>query len=191
METDSCSDDDAFSIRFATRSLLSDAGSLEKWANAVYEVHPNLFVGSDANCFFMQRDDWAVVHACKSPCHQRALDYRRSLSSSHPNYLFFEKGNHLFLNIIDPYRPLFKLPLFTKSLEFIEKHISRRKVLIHCNEGYSRSPSLALLYLAKRVKTIDGTSFDSASQDFRKLFPHYRPKSGIVIYLKAKWKEID
>ena len=120
----------------------------------MFEVFPNLFIGTERECFFTQRDDWGVIHACKSPCHQRALGYRGSLPKDHPNYLVYERENHLFLNIIDPNEPLFMPPLFTASLDFIEKHISKRKVLIHCNEGLSRSPSLALLYLQNALELL-------------------------------------
>jgi protein-tyrosine phosphatase len=157
----------------------------------MFEVHKNLYIGSQQDCFYDNRSDWAVVHACKSPCHQRALNYRGSLPSTHPHYLVYERNNHLFLNIIDPPQPRFKLPLFVASLNFIQKHIPERKILIHCNLAYSRAPSIALLYLAKREKIIDATSFRSAVADFIKIFPYYQPQRGIVIYLEKNWEKLD
>ena len=157
----------------------------------MFEVYPNLFIGTERECFYTNRDDWAVIHACKSPCHQRALDYRGSLPKDHPNYLIYEHRNHIFLNIIDPNEPLFMPPLFVASLDFIEQHILKRKVLIHCNEGLSRAPSLALLYLAKRAKVINGKSYEMAVRDFIKLFPSYRPRRGIALYLKLQWNELE
>ena len=156
----------------------------------MFEVHARLFIGTERACFFTRRDDWAVIHACKSPCHQKALGYKGSLPNNHPNYLTYERENHLFLNMIDPNEPLFMPPLFLASLDFIEKHISERKVLIHCNEGLSRSPSLALLYLAKRAEIISGKSYGEAVKDFIKLFPSYRPGRGIVLYLQLNWKRL-
>lgn len=156
----------------------------------MFEVYPNLFIGTERDCFYAQRDDWAVIHACKSPCHQRVLGYRGSLPKNHPNYLIYEREYHLFLNMIDPNEPLFMPPLFVASLDFIERHISKRKVLIHCNEGLSRSPSLALLYLAKRAKVINGKSYGAAVEDFIKLFPSYRPGRGIALYLHLHWKKL-
>jgi hypothetical protein len=157
----------------------------------MFQVFPNLFIGTENDCFFDPREDWAIIHACKSPCHQRALRYRRSLSPSHPNYLVYENGNHLFLNMIDPPQPLFKHPLFLKSLEFIDEHIAKRNVLIHCNLGLSRAPSIALLYLAKRAKKISGESFQKAAQEFSKLFPVYNPSRGIVVYLSTHWNHLS
>ena len=157
----------------------------------MFEVYPNLFIGALRECFFTQRDDWAVIHACKSPCHQRALGYKGNFPKNHPNYLVYENGNHLFLNMIDPSEPLFMPPLFVVSLDFIEKHISKRKVLIHCNLGLSRSPSIALLYLAKRARAINGERYRKAAQDFVKLFPNYQPGRGIALYLAIHWLEFQ
>ena len=157
----------------------------------MFEVYPKLFIGTVRECFFTQREDWAVIHACKSPCHQRALGYKGNLPKNHPNYLIYENGNHLFLNMIDPSEPLFMPPLFIASLDFIEKHIPKRKVLIHCNLGLSRSPSIALLFLAKRVKVINGESYRKAAQDFVKLFTNYQPGRGIALYLGSHWSEFQ
>ena len=159
------------------------------------EVHPNLFVGSERDCPFATRgrlaaDELAVVHACKSPCHQKAVGYRGSLPPDHPHYLVLERGSDLFLNMIDPERPLFMPPLFERSLAFIEKHIKIRKVLIHCNLGNSRSPSLALLYMAKRAKVILDESYPAAVQDFRPVFPGYHPGLGIQICLSQNWNQL-
>ena len=161
----------------------------------MFEVHPNLFVGSERDCPFATRgrlaaDELAVVHACKSPCHQKAVGYRGSLPPDHPHYLVLERGNDLFLNMIDPERPLFMPPLFERSLAFIEKHIKIRKVLIHCNLGNSRSPSLALLYMAKRAKVNSDESYPAAVQDFRSVFPGYQPGLGIQIYLSRNWNQL-
>jgi hypothetical protein len=157
----------------------------------MFEIYPNLFIGSESECFFVHNNDWAIIHACKSPCHQRALGYKGSLSPTNPNYLVYEVKNHLFLNMIDPPAPLFKPPLFLESLDFIEKHISERKVLIHCNLGLSRAPSIALLYLAKRAKAINGESYLEATKDFSRLFPLYKPSRGIALYLSINWSEFQ
>ncbi len=156
----------------------------------MFEVYPNLFIGTERDCFYTQKNKWAVIHACKSPCHQQALGYRGSLPKHHPHYLVYERGSDLFLNMIDPNEPLFMPPLFIASLDFIETHIAKRKVLIHCNLGLSRSPSLALLYLAKRAKVINGKSYEEATKDLIKLYPNYLPRKGIAHYLDLHWKEL-
>ena len=155
------------------------------------EVCANLFVGSEIDCFFYEKPDWAVVHACKSPCHQRIIGYKGSLQQNHPNYLIYEHGAHLFLNIIDPPVPLFKPQLFHTALDFINQHIQARKVLVHCNNGLSRAPSIALLFLAKRSREVSNESYVKAVSDFKKLYSFYRPGRGIATYLSQNWHIFD
>lgn len=135
----------------------------------MFQIYPNLFIGDESDCFYDNREDLALIHACKSPCHQSILGYQWNLPQDHPHYLVYGKGNHLFLNMIDPPQPLFKPILFIKSLDFIKAHISRRKVLIHCNLGKSRSASIALLYLAKYANAINQANYMEAARDFRGL----------------------
>src|SRR5580765_1927169 len=52
----------------------------------VTEVHPRFWVGGIEDCGAAS-SDFAIVHACKAPCHQHAVGYRGSLSSDHPKYL--------------------------------------------------------------------------------------------------------
>jgi len=157
----------------------------------MFEIYPNLFVGNCNDCFYHEKDGWAVIHACKSPCHQNILGYKGSLPQNHPNYLIYERPNHLFLNIIDPQEPLFKLPLFSRSLDFIDSHLPTQKVLVHCNNGLSRAPSIVLLFLAKRLKNIDNDDFMHAASDFKKLYPYYQPGRGILIYLSQNWQTLE
>jgi len=57
--------------------------------------------------------------------------------------------------MIDPPEPLFMMPIFTEFLKFAkDKWDSGKKLLIHCNRGESRAPSLALLFLAKCLKKL-------------------------------------
>lgn len=152
-----------------------------------HKIYDRLHVGSDIDCF-TEREGWVVIHACKSPCHQRAVGYRGSLPSTHPFYLVFETKNNLFLNMIDPPSPLFMMPSFTHFLEFISIQWNANKnVLIHCNKGESRAPSLALLFLAKHVGSINNESYIKAKQEFMKIYSYYTPGSGIQIYLEANW----
>lgn len=153
------------------------------------KVHERLFVGTESDCFH-QGEGWAMVHACKSPCHQRAVGYRGSLSRSHPNYLVLEEVSNLYLNMIDPPGPLFMPPLFSEFLRFASAQWNGGKhVLIHCNQGESRAPSLALLFLAKVPGVLPAESFDVAKQAYLRVDPAYFPGQGIQTYLRQHWHE--
>ena len=158
------------------------------------QVSDKIFVGTDSDCFYNNKSDWAVVHACKHPCHQAAIGYRGNLHRTHPNYLIFENGNHLFLNMVDMNMPLsheFTEPIVTTALNFIENHFATKNILVHCNLGQSRSPTLVMLYLAKRQKSIRNSSFEDAKEDFINLFSNCQLGSGIETYLANFWNDLE
>ncbi|MHB1798537.1 MAG: hypothetical protein ACYCUI_09570 [Vulcanimicrobiaceae bacterium] len=154
------------------------------------EVYERVWVADDQFCRNGE-GEWAVVHACKVPCHQRAVGYRGSLPSTHPNYLALSNSQNLFLNIIDPPKPLFMPASFDVFLSFADREwLVGRKLLIHCNQGESRAPSLALLFLAKRRSALSNSSYSAARLEFERLYPAYNPSLGIQAYLTGNWHEL-
>jgi predicted protein tyrosine phosphatase len=155
------------------------------------EVSKNLFVGSEGDCF-NNREGWVVIHACKHPCHQIKVGYMGSLPKHHPRYLIDEDSNNLYLNLVDMEKELsteFTDPIIKKAMEFIENNISSKKVLIHCNLGESRAPSIALIYLAK-AGLVPKEDCKTAVEEFKKHYPIYSPKTGIMLYIKNNWKSL-
>ncbi len=154
------------------------------------EISERIIIGSQLD-HRIGDDEWAIVHACKSPCHQDAVGYRGNLTNTHPNYLVLEEPNDLYLNMIDPPGPLFMPPLFTSFLEFAPQQWEQgKKILIHCNQGESRAPSLGLLFLAKYKNEISDKSYEEARAEFQDLYPLYQPGQGIQIYLSRHWDEL-
>lgn len=135
--------------------------------------------------------DLAVIHACKSPCHQHAIGYTGSLKPDHPHYLTLRQPFDLYLNIIDPPVPLFQIETFRHFFDFAADHTSAaRPLLIHCNKGESRSPTLALLHLALQRNTLPQASFAAASAAFREIYPAYQPGEGIRQFVSAHWNQL-
>ena len=155
------------------------------------EVYERVFVANDQSCR-RGDDEWAIVHACKSPCHQRAVGYQGKLQNTHPNYLVLIDGADLFMNIIDPPAPLFMPASFTSFLAFSDKQwLAGRKLLIHCNQGESRAPSLALLFLAKCRSALNNHTYQSARAEFELRYPAYNPGKGIQTYFSRNWNEMS
>lgn len=153
-------------------------------------VHERVSVGDERDCSDAP-ESRAYVHACKSPCHQRAVGYRGSLSPAHPSYLVHRRGEHLYLNLIDPPGPLFKLESFSAFRGFAaEQWNAGRELVIHCNLGESRAPSLALLFMAKDLRVLPAETFESARSAFLPHYPQYRPGLGITKFLSTRWKEL-
>jgi hypothetical protein len=154
----------------------------------------NLFIGSLSDLSQTNEQEWAFVHATQT-VHYQIFGWNRTTNKpnkNHPNYIFYEKDNRLSLNWVDGAAYLYNwsgTETFIKVLNFIDRWILKRTVLIHCDQGQSRSPTLGLLYLAKRLKTIPNDSFLSAKTDFIKMYPNYIP-SGIGEYVEQKWNEI-
>lgn len=149
----------------------------------------NLTFADISGCSHQHSDILAIVHACKEPCHRCAVSYKeKSLSPDHPHYLALTKGNHLYLNLIDPPVPLFKPDSFTAFFAFVDAQIAHRPVRIHCNKGESRAPSLTLLYRAKRG-LLPNESYKIARAAFEADNP-YKPGKGIETFLEENWHKL-
>ena len=157
-------------------------------------LNTNLFVGDINDASNLADDEWAIVHATQT-VHYRIFGWNRTSNKpnkNHLNYIYYEKDNHLSLNWVDGASYLYNLSgnkTFINVLDFIEKWILERKVLVHCDQGFSRSPSLCLLFLSKRMGKISDSSYDEARKEFVSFFPRYNP-GGIGEYIKANWNAI-
>jgi len=154
-------------------------------------INERLAFGNESDCIHTADGSIAVVHACKEPCHRSAVGYTtRTIAKDHANYLILERGHHLYLNLIDPPAPLFMMPSFEAFLRFVDREIAERPVLIHCNQGESRAPSLTLLYMAKRLGLLPNDSYASAAEAFRGKY-QYNPGRGIQSWLATNWTNIN
>ncbi|MDD5354932.1 MAG: dual specificity protein phosphatase [Candidatus Omnitrophica bacterium] len=118
------------------------------------EIFPNLFIGDENDCVQDAVDKFSIVHACKDPCYEKFITdnnmEKPQVDKSGYLYLPIEVKEDLYLNIIDRPNPRFYTPLFDVALDFIYKKIKENKrVLVHCNKGLSRSPTLAIAYVCK------------------------------------------
>lgn len=154
------------------------------------KVKENIFVGNLNDC--LEAKDFSIVHCCKNPCHLRAVGYTGNLDKSHQNYLVYEDKRNLFLNLVDapfPLSPKFGHPMFAAAFRFIDNYLKKGEVLLHCNQGHSRGPSLALAYMAMK-DLIDNESYEAATADFKKVYPTYEPGKGIAHYLENNWSAV-
>jgi len=153
------------------------------------EIYPNLYVGDGTDCQY-GTEEMAVVHALKSPCHQRALQYKGSLPPTHPNYLALRDNEDLYLNLIDPKVPLFKKESFKIFMKFATEQAGHQRILlIHCNNGLSRAPSLAMV-LYKHLDGFESLDYDHCRSRFERLYPAYDPGAGIEAFMRAEWAEL-
>ena len=158
------------------------------------EVYDNLYVGNQEDYERRVRfqQSWRVVHACKEPYHRQALGYTgRGAPKTHPEYLIARRGDRLILNLVDADDPNY-IPkeIINAALDFINEGLTNRiKTLVHCNQGESRSPAIAFLYLASHTDKIPKSSLEEAESAFREIYPNFNPGKGIHGFFAAYWGE--
>lgn len=159
------------------------------------EVAPNLFVGNQADYDGQTWGaDWAVVHAAKEPYHRAALGYtERAAPKDHPEYLwaYRERGEQahgrLILNLVDAADPSY-IPksLIDEALTYLTLNLGAGlPTLVHCNQGKSRSPVIAMLHLAPTLPD----QFEQAEDAMRLLYPPYEPAHGMREFARRNWPD--
>jgi hypothetical protein len=158
-------------------------------------LNTRLYVGDINDLSTVNNTNWAIVHATQT-IHYQYFGWNRTSNKpdrNHPNYIVYEQDNHLSLNWVDGPANLYSwsgIETFNQTLDFIDKWISCRNVLVHCDQGHSRSPSLCMLFLAKRANLISNVSYECAKNDFIKIYANFSP-GGIGDFINANWTKIE
>jgi hypothetical protein len=154
------------------------------------EVFKNLFVGAQEDEMAVRgHSGWYVIHACKEPYHRQALGYTgRGAPKEHPKYLVAAREGRLILNLVDvdnvAYIPA---EIIDAALMAIHQNIGSSRVLVHCNQGLSRSPAIALLYMARFTDRFRSMDHGTAVQQFRWMYPAYAPAGGVAEFVRRHW----
>src|SRR5579885_3258646 len=111
------------------------------------EVYPDVFVGNQGDCSLQSAKPagtWATVHAYP-PCHQQALEDQTPSAPQGREHSLVRRDQHLYVNLIDADHPAYvhKETQIDPVLAFMEEmHAQGVSLLVHCEQGWSRSPSL-------------------------------------------------
>ena len=154
------------------------------------EVYPDLHVGSEYDEQSLRgQAGWFFIHACKEPYHRQALGYTgRAAAKTHPEYLIARRNGRLILNLVDVDDPNYISPeIIDATLDAIRDNIQTTKILLHCNQGQSRSPGIALLYLLKSTDILPQNDIAAAIAAFRAIYPPYAPARGMAEYIRLNW----
>lgn len=157
------------------------------------EVYKNIFVGNEYDYYRLQeKSEWGILHCCKQPFHQKFVGYNGNLPLNHKDYMLKRIDNEMALNMVDMQifqRNFvgFNKVMFEKAFDFLDEYTANgKKVLIHCNEGLSRSPTLAMLYLA-RNGVFNYKDFDTTVKEFKKIYGGYQPRANVFLTTKTLW----
>lgn len=150
---------------------------------------PVLFVGNDLDDQEAQKKGYAILTAAKDGPygHRAALNYHTLGAPRDENYYHASRSKRMVLNLLDMDDPNF-IPedVIFPGLRFINKHLKAGdKVLIHCNQGRSRGPSIGLMFL----RTIGELphNFTTSEKVYRSLYPAYDPGNGMRIFARKHW----
>ena len=156
------------------------------------EVFKNLYVGNqqDYETSTFTYSEWAFLLAAKEPWHRQALGYTgRAANKNDPEYLMARRDNRLILNLVDaPKSIFFNRDVIDAGLDFIYRELNKgKKVGVFCNQGESRSASIALLYLIKHG-IIKSDTLEDAEAEFLKVYPAYNPGTGMRGFVKENFE---
>jgi hypothetical protein len=157
------------------------------------EVYPNLFVGGDETYEKVKdKSGWSYVRACKfgPDGHKDILGYKTQGAPKGRDYYSTRKNKILALNLIDSDDPNF-IPeqVINDALDFIQERLQAGdKVLVACNQGRSRGPTIAMLYLDK-IKDLP-EHYHQAFKVFKGIYHKYDPGLGIEHFAKTHWASL-
>lgn len=156
------------------------------------EIKENLFVGNRKDFYEALKDEEFAVLSCSKKQHVEHVfpkTRRLHVPKYDKNYLFKESPMWASMNLVDAESAdYFDSDLIEKGLRFVRMHhgVYQEKVLICCEQGMSRSPSIALLYLALTGQ-IDDKSYFWARKEFEHLYGGYSPNQGVFEHLEKNW----
>jgi predicted protein tyrosine phosphatase len=157
------------------------------------DIYPDLYIGGDEDYERLKDEpNWAFLRCAKDGPggHRHTLGYTSQGAPKDKHYLFVRRPKRLALNIIDAPDPnLFPRELIDKAIDFIGEQLgSGKKVLVACNHGHSRGPTIALLYLRSIGEY--PYSFIRSEMIFKTLYPKYSPNAGIRQVARSLWSEL-
>ena len=150
-------------------------------------VHHGLFVGSAADTY---KFSGSILHCARDPWFVNAANNAK-ICKTNPQpecngTVIRMAYNEMSLNLVDSSNvKYFNDVTIDPGLNFITHRMSEGDaVLVHCNLGISRSPSIALLWMWEHGYL--DKEFRYALPQFKELYPAYQPGNGVWQYLKAR-----
>ena len=158
------------------------------------EVYTNLYIGNDEDYEKLaDKDGWSFLRPIKygPGGHHDILKYHTLAAPEGPNKYIAKRKNTVALNVLDLADPFF-MPwdAIVSGLKFVHKRLAAGdKVLIACNAGHSRGPTLGLLYL--RAIGDMPYHFVKSEYIYKTLYPMYDPGQGMRQFARTHWSDLE
>ena len=158
------------------------------------QIIKGVYVGADRDYDHVKdREDFSILRCCKygPGGHKELLGYTTRAAPEGPNRYWVKKGRTMALNLLDLDDP-HKIPpeMIKAGLTFAKEELAKgQKVLIACNDGGSRGPTTALMFL--RAIGDMPHPFMQSEKIFKTLYPKYDPAQGIRQFARDNWNSIN
>ena len=166
-------------------------------------IHSQLFIGDDDDAHRTIRTmrqgkeatswvtepikGWAIVHAAKSPWHTKLLGYSGAAPEGHPERWWADRDRETYLNLVDSPQQYdaIVMPIVQHGSRRIGDYLSDGlNVLVHCNQGMSRSPAVVLWWMGQQPVS---TTFEESLAKLQVDHPYVRTDTGIMSMIKEHW----
>lgn len=148
-----------------------------------------IYVGSDVDVPKAKERGYAILAACKEGPngHRAMLGYHTLGAPKGKDYLYARKGDWMALNLLDVEDPqMIPDKVITAGIAFIAEMMNeKKKILVHCNAGHSRGPTMAMLYL-RSVGELP-QPFNRAKHIFKTLYHPLSMGHGMEFHARDMW----
>jgi hypothetical protein len=159
----------------------------------VEEIYPRVYVGDDlAYERLKNKDNWSFLRCCKYGAggHQQTLGYNTLAAPEGREHFVVKRGHLMALNMLDLDDPNFVDPKMVQAgLDFAkEELLSGRKVLIACNQGKSRGPTMGLMFL-RSIGDMPH-AYLMSQRMYHTIYDAYDPSQGINQFARMAWTSL-
>lgn len=164
---------------------------------SMLEIAPRLYIATEEEVKTLTPAEYSLCSLASTFHYQMHNKKKGEFNKEDPCYVMCSHGNQILsLNWIDGAASYFDyegkgVENIQKILTWIEYQLDHnRKVILMCNRGLSRSPTIALLYLSKVMHILPEESFYRAMEAFKEKYPEYAPGKGIVEFVSGNWENL-
>lgn len=137
---------------------------------------------------------FSALLCAKNPYHKDIVGYLKNCPKDNPEYLIaHRKEEHIMaLNMVDAPKPeFFADEMVLEGINFIFTELYKnRDVVVVCNKGESRSPTMCLMFLMMHGDFDKSMTHSEVFGEFSKIAKDWNPKNGILQYAVSFWDKV-
>lgn len=165
--------------------------------NKVYEYNNNSLYFTNADEYDRVVKDcpgFSALLCAKNPYHKEIVGYDRNCPKDHPEYLvaYRPKEHIMALNMVDAPKPeFFSDKMVLAGIDFIQNELAQNNdVVVVCNQGESRSPTMCLMYMMAHGDFSKTLSHSEVFTQFSRIAKEWNPNNGILQYAIQFWNKV-